>query len=530
MRTITLSHAADIATWRLAAREAIADRIAPYDVTWTVGEESRDLLSASHTPSRARTFSVPRAFIDLADRVLMHRDTERFALMYRILWRLQSLPRLMEDASDPDIHRAALMAKAIGRDIHKMHAFVRFREVDDGDGTSFVAWFEPEHHIVEAASAHFVDRFASMRWAILTPERSATWDGEALRFGPGGTRDAVPDTDRFDDHWRAYYRSIFNPARLKISAMTKEMPKKYWHNLPEATEIAPLIRSAAHRATAMIAALPTVPSAMTQVEDRRRPVDHISVDPGMISGLRKSAEACARCPLAATATQTVFGEGPENAAMMIVGEQPGDQEDLAGKPFVGPAGQLIDRALIRAEIARSEVYVTNAVKHFKFEPRGKRRLHKKPSVSEIDHCRWWLQQERQLIKPRLIVALGATAARSVLHRDVRIAEERGRAIVLQDGSHLWITVHPSYILRLPAGYEQRQAMEAFVSDLAGARRWLGGLSAGVGVFQGEERQDGGAHGATGDGGHHGERCAVEEGADQRNHDAARDHLQRAAQG
>jgi probable DNA metabolism protein len=470
-RTITLAHAADVAGWRAAAREAVADNIAPHAITWTVN--GGDLLAPAHVSKAAPSFSVPRRFVTLADSVLLHRDNERFALMYRILWRLQRSPQLLEDASDADIHRAAMMAKSIGRDIHKMHAFVRFREVEDEQGKVFLAWFEPEHHVVDAASRHFVDRFASMRWAILTPERSAVWNGNALSFGPGATRDAVPAADRFDDHWRAYYRSIFNPARLKISAMTKEMPKKYWHNLPEATEIAPLIRAAAQRTMNMIDALPTVPSAMTGVEQRRRPVELASVpDIGTLEGLRESAEECARCPLAATATQTVFGEGPARAAMMIVGEQPGDQEDLAGKPFVGPAGQLLDRALSIAQIRRTEVYVTNAVKHFKFEPRGKRRLHKSPTAGEVSHCRWWLNQERLLVKPRLIVALGATAARSVLGRAVRIGAERGRATPLQDGSHVWITVHPSYILRLPRGREQDEELEQFIAELAGAQRWL----------------------------------------------------------
>jgi len=473
MRTITLAHAGDIAGWRAAAREAITDKVEPEALTWAVGDASGDLLARAHVPKAAPSFTVPRQFVRLADSVLLHRDHARFALMYRILWRLQSAPRLLEDASDADIHRASLMAKAIGRDIHKMHAFVRFKEVEDEDGRAFMAWFEPEHHILDAASSHFVRRFASMRWAILTPERSAFWSGDDLRFGPGASRDAVPAEDRFDDLWRGYYRSIFNPARLKISAMTKEMPKKYWHNMPETTEIAGLIRSAAHRTMNMIEAGPTAPSAMTDVELRRRPTLVESIpSAGSIAALRKRAEVCEQCPLAAHATQTVWGEGPDTAAMMIVGEQAGDHEDLAGKPFVGPAGKLLDRALGFAQINRMETYITNAVKHFKFEVRGKRRIHNTPSAREVDHCRWWLNQERALIKPRLIVALGATAARSVLNRAVRIGEERGRAILQPDASHVWITVHPSYLLRLPAGRPQAEEMEKFFADLAGAQRWL----------------------------------------------------------
>ena len=473
MHRFSLAHHADIAGWRAAARTAIARQLEPDAVTFQVGGDA-DLLGQAQDPSEAPTFPVPRRFLDLAENVLRHSDPERFALAYRILWRLRGTPQLLDDASDPDMHRAQRMAKAVGRDIHKMHAFVRFREVESDDGKAFLAWFEPEHHIVDAAAPHFVDRFASMRWAILTPERSAVWDGTTLRFDAGGTRDAVPDGDRFDDHWRVYYRSIFNPARLKISAMTKEMPKKYWRNLPEAREIPSLIRAATQRMGQMIEAAATMPSPMTDVEARRRPVDSLTEPLDSWDALRKSAEGCERCPLAATATQTVFGEGPTDAAMMMVGEQPGDQEDINGRPFVGPAGQLLDRALIRAAIDRDSVYLTNAVKHFKFEPRGKRRIHKTPNTREIDHCRWWLNRERMLIKPKLIVALGATAARGVLHRQVAITQERGRPIAQSDGSVAWLTVHPSYILRLPVE-QQAAEMERFVKDLSGAQRWLSQL-------------------------------------------------------
>jgi uracil-DNA glycosylase len=194
--------------------------------------------------------------------------------------------------------------------------------------------------------------------------------------------------------------------------------------------------------------------------------------------LRTEAAGCRRCPLWRDATQTVFGEGPVDAEMMLVGEQPGHEEDLAGRPFVGPAGRLLDRALAAAGIDRGTVYLTNAVKHFKHEPRGKRRLHKKPNAGEIEACRWWIDNERRLVRPRAVVALGSTAAGAVLGRPVVIGRVRGKEIAV-DGGSVWITVHPSSLLRLPDRDSRHREFGRFVGDLILAREWVGrGLSSG----------------------------------------------------
>jgi DNA polymerase len=191
------------------------------------------------------------------------------------------------------------------------------------------------------------------------------------------------------------------------------------------------------------------------------------------AALREEAAGCTRCPLFKPATQTVFGEGPVDAALMFVGEQPGDQEDIAGRPFVGPAGQLFDRALAAAGVDRSRVYVTNAVKHFKYEQRGKRRIHSSPGAGEIKACRWWVEQERMLIRPKMTVALGATAARSLLGRAVTIGKERSRELRLPDGGAGWITVHPSYLLRLPDPAMADEEFARFVDDLRQAHALVG---------------------------------------------------------
>jgi len=191
-----------------------------------------------------------------------------------------------------------------------------------------------------------------------------------------------------------------------------------------------------------------------------------------LAALRKAENACRRCPLYKNATQAVPGEGPRDAAIMLVGEQPGDKEDLAGKPFVGPAGRLLDRALAEAGIARDTAFVTNAVKHFKFEMRGKRRLHKRPNAGEIERCRWWLQQERAIIRPAVIVALGLTAARSVFGRPMAIAKSRGASHRLDDGTAAFVTVHPSALLRVQEQADQEQLYRAFVADLRRAAACL----------------------------------------------------------
>ncbi|MFL6599975.1 MAG: UdgX family uracil-DNA binding protein [Steroidobacteraceae bacterium] len=189
--------------------------------------------------------------------------------------------------------------------------------------------------------------------------------------------------------------------------------------------------------------------------------------------LPAAVNACRRCALWKTATQGVPGEGKAPSGLMLVGEAPGDSEDLQGHPFVGPAGAMLDRALQEAGMDRKSVYVTNAVKHFKFEPRGKRRLHVKPSVVEIQACNWWLEEELRLVSPKLVIALGATAARALLGRIVTIAQTRGSALELGD-RHLWVTIHPSFLLRIPDEARKRAEYQRFVQELTDAHRWVSG--------------------------------------------------------
>jgi DNA polymerase len=414
------------------------------------------------------------AFTEQARAASCHSAADRWALLYAIAWRLQNgEPHLMSLAGDADVARLHRYAKAVRRDVHKMKAFVRFRAVPEPAAPDaeprYVAWFEPEHHIVEYAAPFFQRRFSNMRWSILTPSRCAHWEGGGRPWFSGGVdKSAAPDGDRFEDAWRVYYRSIFNPARLKTRAMMSEMPQKYWRNLPEAALIPELVRDADRRVAEMEAARKsedTLRCGPRPASPARLLDDEVAGSPaGSLQRLALEASRCRACPLWEPATQTVFGEGPANARIVIVGEQPGDQEDLAGRPFVGPAGRLLDRALAQAGLDRDALYLTNAVKHFGFRPSGKRRLHQKPTIESVRACMSWLRRELDLVDPALVVYLGATAASTEFGADVRVGASRGRLAERGGRLHL-VTAHPSSVLRAPDGSARERAFAALVDDL-----------------------------------------------------------------
>jgi DNA polymerase len=368
------------------------------------------------------------------------------------------------------------MASAIRRDAHKMKAFVRFRSVLEGAEERFIAWFEPDHYVLEATAPFFSRRFAGMHWGIVTPYASAWWDTENLRFGPGGKKADVPAEDAVEDDWKTYYASIFNPARLKVSMMKSEMPVKYWRNLPEAESINTLIRNAKTMEQEMIERAATQPPAHHLRRAARQPEPQETGEITSFAEARDAVHSCRRCPLYEQATQAVFGEGPEHAQVMFVGEQPGDQEDLAGRPFVGPAGQVLDEVIEKVGIDRKKVYVTNAVKHFKFEPRGKRRIHQRPDGGEVQACKFWLNLEVEHVRPKVIVALGATAAQSLLGKaSVTIGKMRGQPMQMADGTVLFITNHPSYLLRIPDAEGKARERAKFEADLVQVREMIAAL-------------------------------------------------------
>jgi len=249
MRQITF--APTFEGWQKAARQALASNLRPEDVTWEElgsNQPTLALFEEPDAPSATNRSRVPKEFIDLARRVSCHRSDRRWPLLYRLLWRLtHGEPKLLEIVVDPDVHEAAQMDKAVRHDVHKMRAFVRFREVAHQGNTWYVAWFEPEHHIVERNAPFFVDRFTNMHWSILTPDRCAHWDTQQLSITAGMPRSEAPSEDAMEDLWRTYYGCIFNPARVKTKMMQSEMPKRYWKNLPETAIIPALLQEAPAR-------------------------------------------------------------------------------------------------------------------------------------------------------------------------------------------------------------------------------------------------------------------------------------------
>jgi len=285
VRRVELAHPADASGWRDAARRLLGQGVRPESVTWTACADpangwtvrpddavraaepvggTHDLFGddgepPGHTGPPVLAPRVPAAFVELAERVACHRSEQRFGLLYRVLWRLQhGEPRLLDNAADADVHTLHRWGKAVSRDRHKMHAFVRFRATPGAPEPHYSAWFEPDHRIERLAAGFFCRRFTAMRFSIVTPELGLHWDTERLRFGAGGSREALCRDDGMEALWCEYFANIFNPSRLKLDAMRAEMPVKYWKNLPEAPLIARLTRDAGPRGAAMVAAEATV--------------------------------------------------------------------------------------------------------------------------------------------------------------------------------------------------------------------------------------------------------------------------------
>lgn len=434
--------------WRARARSFLAAGTAPALVFF----DGPSLL-ATETSVGPPSARVPRAFMSLAEEVACHRDSARWHLLYRLLWRLtHGEPELLRISTDDDVHQARAMVKDVSRDAHRMKAFVRFRRCESVKGERYIAWHQPDHFVLERVAPFFAHRFSSMRWSILTPDASAHWADGALTFGAGAPRADSPAEDDLEALWRDYYASTFNPARVNVKTMKQHMPERYWSTLPELKDLDQLLDGAQRRVASMLShTTPRIRSA----------ADHLPQDG---TSLEHAAQRCRGCPLHANATQAVFGEGPTTARMVLVGEQPGDQEDLAGRPFVGPAGQLLDEALQEAGIDRATVYLTNAVKHFKFTEQGKRRIHERPNVREVKACLPWLEAELARVQPTVLVCLGSTAARAILGAHVEVTKLRGQWVPTPRAANCLVTFHPAAILRLPPN-ESAQARRQLVDDL-----------------------------------------------------------------
>lgn len=505
--------------WRAHARTALHAGFLPEEIDFedasfptplSLALESDELPTGTPLPHP----HVSRAFLEAAKFAAANRAPERWNLLYRVLFRLQREADLLQLETDDDIARLNRLEAQVRRDLHKMHAFVRFRKVlQAGDPAvrpvvvdepvlvttsaypnpgahhllletptpfgpikselesceqprspasavpderceHFIAWYQPDHRILPLAAPFFAERFAIMRWTILTPDASVSWDPalKRLQFSPGVPRESAPAEDELEVLWRSYYASIYNPARLNPVAMKNEMPVRYWKNLPEIDALPNLITQSKARVNEMVKQQQAQPSAGPFV-----PGNHT------LSAIQQALPGCKGCDLYCHATQVVPGRGPEAASLMLVGEQPGDQEDRQGEPFVGPAGGVLDRILDDLRIPRSAIYVTNAVKHFKFVQRGKLRLHQNPRISEIMACRPWLLAEIDAIKPKLVLCLGASASKSLLGGTFALMRDHGRIINTPFADKVMATIHPSAVLHARDD-ESRQKLGQFLAD------------------------------------------------------------------
>ena len=435
MPICALAHETDWTGWRRAARSFVLAGVEPANLTWIVGGTGDPI------PEPGQGFTLTRNLVSLAVQAFQAREPERFGLLYTLVWRAHHGGLSPDARDDPDLRIARRWALAVRADAHRMRTHIRYAPMPSDGQPHFLGWYEPEHFVLEGNARLLARRDPASSFTIVTPDGTAHHDQAGLRFGQGLKHPS--DDDTLLAWWEHHHETILQFAGPG-------------DGLPEAEEL----------------------------DEDPRPLDLPPLGPVVLTrsptraaqDLERDARRCERCELYGPATQTVFGEGPGSARVMFIGEQPGDQEDVIGRAFVGPAGQLLDRAFEEARIDRRLIYVTNAVKHFKFSQRGRRRIHQSPSPHEIEICRFWLDAERAAMNPTLIVLLGGSAGRAILGRPVSVMRERGRPFTLPDGGAAFLTVHPSYLLRQPDEASRAREYATFVRDLRTVRDLISSLS------------------------------------------------------
>jgi DNA polymerase len=466
------------AAWRAASLGALAAGLAPEAIEWRIARPSEvkheqtlfeygESSVATPVGSAPAALRVSKELAALVQDAALYREPQRWAFLYKVLWRWQQGDRAVASPADADGARLYRMAKGVRRAKHDMIAYVRFRRQSEARiPPEYIAWYEPEHDVLAWAAEHFAQRMGRSSWLITTPRAAAFWDGGQLHLEQ---REALPaehggDTaDEAEALWLTYYRSTFNPARLNEAALEQHMPVRFWKGLPEGHLIPAMISEARSGASRLAQA-----SGVGALGGKSIPVEAEAAQP--VRDEPSSLDNCRRCELWRNATQAVGGSGSRNARIMLIGEQPGDHEDLSGQPFVGPAGQLLELAIGRAGLAREQVYLTNAVKHFKWEPRGKRRLHRTPGQREVEACSYWLERELESVRPAVIVTLGATALTALLREKVNLRDYIGAPFEL-DGGWGIATYHPSFALR-QQDEAARDKVLAEISDALGRAREL----------------------------------------------------------
>lgn len=452
-----ITHDSTFESWRKYARNLLEEKVHYNEVIWESDRTGSlfDFVDAT-PPSQASVIKIPRDFIQDAEFVAAFRDDSTWSLLYKLAYRIvYEEKNLMQISLDDDVLDFHRRMRLVSRDLHKVRAFVRFKEIKKNDKSIYMAWHRPDHRVLKFSASFFANRFNGMNWVIYTPDESMSWIDNQLTFGPGITQQEAQAFDHTEELWKTYFGSIFNPGRLKVKAMKKELPVRHWATLPEAEIISQLIADA--------------PKKLDEFYESQRPGAQQWVPKeATLPELKAALPNCNACGICTKATAPVFGEGPSNAQIVFVGEQPGNEEDLSGSPFVGPAGKILMDALEKAGIKRNEVYITNAVKAFKWKENNGTRRHVNPSSFEIGACRPWVKAELEIIKPHLLVCLGASAAQSVFGKMMKVHDSRGKIFQTSFCEKTIILPHPSAILRTPA-QEQETLHQQFINDIVGIK-------------------------------------------------------------
>ncbi|SAL03190.1 UdgX family uracil-DNA binding protein [Caballeronia ptereochthonis] len=478
------------AAWRTAARDLLMEGARPEEVLWRESDASATVFGTieppppgSVDPNAKKPVKIAREFLAMLETAACYRAPDRWPFLYKALWRWTQGDRAVASPQDADGHRLHRMIETVEAEESEMRKVLRFRHRDASLGPpEFISWFEPVHDLLEHAAMHFATRMGSATWMIATPHGAAFWDGALLRvdrtsepeekpmdFGETAMSGEAVSGDAIEALWLAYYESTFAPAQANAAEMASHMPVRYWKS-PQNECADPALISRADPYSRRDRHPRNVPPEMEVA---------INTDLEPIKGTMltepPSLDACRRCALWRNATQAVPGAGPADARVMLVGEQPGDHEDREGKPFVGPAGKLLDEALAEAALERESLYLTNAVKHFKWEAHGDERTHLAPAQREREACRYWLDEELRRIAPKVVVALGATALKALTGHRTALSEYLGKTIEHQ-GRIVVPTYHPSYLLRLTDEKVRTEVFGTIVEALVFAQQIADGTA------------------------------------------------------